>query len=50
MKKDKFKLSPAGKLTVLLSLILTPVTISHAAEIEAAGRTYLRGGIYSRCS
>ncbi|CFU95625.1 adhesin/hemagglutinin [Yersinia pseudotuberculosis] len=43
MKKNKFKLSPAGKLTVILSLILTPVTFSYAAEIEAAGRTYMRG-------
>lgn len=36
MKENKFKLSPAGKLTVILSLILTPVTFSHASEIVAS--------------
>ncbi|WP_038930033.1 hypothetical protein, partial [Yersinia pestis] len=43
MKINKFKLSPAGKLTVILSLILTPITNSYSAEIEAAGNTYMRG-------
>lgn len=46
MKKNKFKLSPAGKLTVILSLILTPVTFSYAAEIEAAVRTYVMDSEY----
>ncbi|CNI57852.1 hemagglutinin repeat-containing protein [Yersinia pseudotuberculosis] len=35
MKINKFKLSPAGKLTVILSLILTPVTFSYASGIVA---------------
>ncbi|MGI3086144.1 hemagglutinin repeat-containing protein [Yersinia pseudotuberculosis] len=35
MKINKFKLSPAGKLTVILSLILTPVTFSYATGIVA---------------
>ncbi len=43
MKINIFKLSPAGKLTVILSLILTPITNSYSAEIEAAGNTYMRG-------
>ncbi|MFL4555499.1 hemagglutinin repeat-containing protein [Yersinia kristensenii] len=36
MRKNKFKLSPAGKLAALLSLILTPATTAYAAGIEAA--------------
>ncbi|EPZ8122294.1 hemagglutinin repeat-containing protein [Yersinia enterocolitica] len=37
MKKQKFKLSPAGKLTVILSLILTQSSICYANGIVAGG-------------
>lgn len=47
MKKNIFKLSPAGKLTVLLSLILTPATTVYAIGIEAAGDSAHRPEISS---
>ncbi|MGP2469720.1 hemagglutinin repeat-containing protein [Yersinia sp. 2540 StPb PI] len=37
MKTKQFTLSSGGKLAVLISMILTPVSISYAAGIEAAG-------------
>ncbi|HFF1620095.1 TPA: hemagglutinin repeat-containing protein [Yersinia enterocolitica] len=47
MRKNKFKLSPAGKLATLLSLILTPATMAYAAGIEAAGDSAHRPEISS---
>lgn len=37
MKTKQFTLSSGGKLAVLISMILAPVSISYAAGIEAAG-------------
>ncbi|HHA0036029.1 TPA: filamentous hemagglutinin N-terminal domain-containing protein [Yersinia enterocolitica] len=45
MKKQKFKLSPTGKLTVILSLILTQSPICYASGIVAGGDTAHRPDI-----
>lgn len=47
MKKNKFKLSPAGKLTVILSLIITPVTFSYASGIVATTPNDIPGYLVS---
>ncbi|HHL2559936.1 TPA: hemagglutinin repeat-containing protein [Yersinia enterocolitica] len=47
MKKQNFKLSPAGKLTVILSLILTQSSICHANGIVAGGDAAHRPDIYT---
>ncbi|MFJ1228430.1 hemagglutinin repeat-containing protein [Yersinia proxima] len=47
MKNKKFKLSPAGKLTVVLSLILTQSSICYANGIVAGGDAAHRPDIYT---
>ncbi|MGP2516194.1 hemagglutinin repeat-containing protein [Yersinia sp. 2545 StPb PI] len=43
MRKKEFKLSPAGKLTVLLAMMLTPISVIHAAESSLAATAGAHG-------